>query len=452
MLIVAPRAVCYNTWPEQIREWRDFNAFTWTILHGKHKEANLQKDVDLYLINPQGLKWLLNAEKIKLKRNRIRMDIDWQRWHALQFDTLVVDELSHFKSTNTDRFKMFKQILSTFAIRWGLTGSPAAKNLTDLFGQCFILDEGRTLGKYITHYRKQYFDLGYNGWDWKIKPGAEEKIYERISPLVLRGGEELIDLPKVVKNQICLSLPEKNVTEYKELERNLCLELSRGSVTAASAGVATMVCRQYASGSLYLDKEVIPLEKLPSKERKVVHVHTEKLDALENLIAELQGSPLLIGYYFQAEIEQFKKRFGKDVPFIGGGVSPKRSKHLQEAWNAGDLPFLFGHPQAMGHGLNLQGSNCHHVCWYTLPWGYEYYDQFNRRVIRPGNEAPRVFIHHLMMKDTLDERVYEALQNKQHTQQALFKALKELSKQHEKISHKKSRRRRPSPHRVACTP
>lgn len=427
VLLIAPLRVCHSVWPNEISKWRDFRRLKIVVLHGSNKEELLKQKADIYVINPEGLDWLLQVEKTKTPSGKTKVHVDLRRWKSLGFDTLVVDELSKFKHPNTNRFKAMKMVLGTFARRWGLTGSPASNGLMDLFGQCYLLDQGRTLGQYITHYRMTYFDQGYDGFSWTLKDGADEAIYERLRPLALRMGDDLLDMPKVIENNIKVSLPDKVVRIYSEIEDDLVAKIDEGIITAKTAATASMKCRQVANGGIYLDSEVQALVKLPSTKKEWVDLHEAKLDALEELIEELQGSPLLVAYDFQHDLERIKKRFGKNVPYIGGGVSVKRSTELEQAWNRGELPILFGHPQSMGHGLNLQECG-HHIAWHSLTWDYELYDQFNRRVLRQGNQSKRVFIHHIIAEDTIDEVVFAALKMKRRGQNALFSALKKIKK------------------------
>lgn len=427
VLLIAPLRVCHSVWPNEINKWWDFRRLKVVVLHGPNKGELLQEDADIYVINPEGLDWLLHVQKTKTSGGKTKVSVDLRRWKSLGFDTLVIDELSRFKHTNTNRFKAMKLVLGTFARRWGLTGSPAPNGLMDLFGQCYVLDQGRTLGQYITHYRMAYFDQGYDGFSWSLKEGADEAIYERLRPLALRMGDDLLDMPKVVENNIKVQLPDKVLRVYTELEDDLVTKIDEGTVTAKTAATASMKCRQVANGGIYLDSEVRALVRLPSSKKEWVDLHEAKLDALEELVEELQGSPLLVAYDFQHDLARVQKRFGKDVPYIGGGVSVKRSTALEQAWNRGELPVLFGHPQSMGHGLNLQAGG-HHVAWHSLTWDYELYDQFNRRVRRQGNKAKRVFIHHLIAEGTIDETILAALKMKRRGQNALFAALKKIKK------------------------
>ena len=170
------------------------------------------------------------------------------------------------------------------------------------------------------------------------------------------------------------------------------------------------------------------LTKLRRGGKEWAEIHGAKLDALEELIEELSGEPLLVAYDFRHDVERVLARLGKDVPYIGGGVSPKKASAIEVAWNKNEIPVLLGHPQSMGHGLNLQGGSCANVAWFSLTWDYELYDQFVRRVWRDGTGAERVFVHHVVARDTVDELQLWALRSKDRGQRALYDALADLAK------------------------
>jgi SNF2 family DNA or RNA helicase len=428
VLLIAPLRVCYSVWPKEVDKWTDFGGIKVAVLHGPKKDEALKSEADVYVINPEGLDWLLQVKKTKTATGKTKVDVDLRRFKALGFDTLVVDELSKFKHTNTNRFKALKLVLNTFRRRWGLTGSPASNGLLDLFGQCFVLDQGRTLGPYISHYRMKYFVPSHDGFSWNIREGAEQEIYDRIRPLALRmAADDYLDMPTLIENNIRVDLPDSVMRVYDQLEEDLIAKLDSKVIVASTAAAASMKCRQVANGGIYLDPEVQALVKLPKSKREWVNLHTEKVDALADLIEELQGSPLLVAYDFEHDLDRLREKLGQDVPYIGGGVSAKRSAELEALWNAGKLPVLLGHPQAMAHGLNLQEMG-NHVCWHSLTWDYELYDQFIRRVLRQGNKSKKVFCHHIMAKGTIDEAVLAAVKSKRKGQNALFDALKNLRK------------------------
>ena len=430
VLLIAPLRVCYSVWPKEIEKWTEFEDLKVVVLHGKHKEKALQEDADIYVINPEGLDWLLKAKKEKTAAGKTKVSMDLRAWKQLGFDTLIVDELSKFKNTNTNRFKAMKLVLHTFGRRWGLTGSPAANGLLDLFGQCYMLDQGRSLGPYISHYRMKYFNPSYDGFSWDIREGAEEEIYERLGPLALRmAAEDYLEMPQLVINNIKLELPEDVRVVYDQLEDDFISQLGDNTVAASNAAVATGKLRQVANGGIFLNSEVEALVKLPKSKREWVNLHTEKVDALADLVDELQGSPLLVAYDFEHDLDRLRTKFPNAV--FACDYSMKQFTDLEAKWNRGEITLLFGHPQSIGHGLNLQEVG-HHVAWHSLCYSYELYDQFIRRILRQGNKNKRVFVHHLVMKDTIDEAILAALRSKERGQSALFKALKEYQRSRRK--------------------
>lgn len=409
MLIVAPLRPCYKVWPDEIKKWAEFEGMTYTILHGKDKEENLKKDVNVYIINPEGLSWLFAPG-----RNRP------------QFEVLCVDESSKFKNSQTQRFKLLKPLLASFPRRWILTGTPVPNGLEDLFGQIYILDQGAALGRYITHFRREFFDqVGYGGYTYVPKPTSFDTIVERIKPLILQlSAEDHLKMPKLVYQNIMVDLPPEAMKIYKQVEDGFFAEMEDRKIVAANAAVAGGKCRQIANGAVYSTKEVFDatIENGYVPNRKTyVEVHDAKLDALEDLIEELGGKPLLVLYEFDHDRERICKRF-PSARVLGSGTSPKQLEEIVSGFNAGTIQLLLGHPASMGHGLNLQGS-CHHVVWFGITWNLEFYDQAVARVYRQGQQADTVFVYHLVGAKTLDERVVSVLTDKDKTQQTFLTAL-----------------------------
>lgn len=411
MLVIAPKRVCYLVWSKdsdqsETSKWLNFHDLKIALLHGTEKDEALATDADIYLINPAGLKWLIESGGLKslLKRG---------------VNHLTVDELSQFKHTDTKQFRQLRPWLRHFKRRWGLTGSPASNGLLDLFGQCYTLDLGKALGRYITHYRHQYFlPAGFGGYDWKLQEGAETKIYKAIRPLALSMRcQDHLDLPDLVEQDLWVNLDAKSRKAYGELEQDLITVIDELGVSAANAAVASGKCRQVASGGLYVE-----LDDGERTRRKVIQLHTEKSEVLKDLVAELQGSPLLVAYEFDHDLVRIREALG-DVPAINGKTKGKETVAIANAWNRGEIPVLCGHPAAMGYGLNLQDSGSH-VVWYSPTWNYELYDQANRRVYRQGTKAKRVVIYRILARKTIDEDVVEALRAKGQTQVAVFEALK----------------------------
>jgi len=428
VLIVAPLRVCHSTWPSELHKWLDFHKLSHVVLHGPKKEALLNTDVDIYLINPEGLEWLLGVTKSKTPTGKVRVDVDYKRWKRFGFDTLVIDELTKFKHPSSQRFKALKLVHKTFGRRWGLTGSPAANGLEDLFGQCYILDEGRSLGPYITHYRRQYFDPNPDGLTWRLKGGADAAIYERVAPLALRmAAEEYLQLPDLIINEIEFDLPDDARRIYDALEDDLFVQVLEKRVIASNAAVASGKCRQASGGAVYTTPDVLQLVKAAKlKEREWLDLHNLKVEALADLIDELQGKHLIVGYEFSHELARLRKAFPKAV-FVKD-VPPSKFKALEARWNAGGIPLLFGQSSSIHLGLNLQGCG-EHIAFFTTPWDLEVYDQLIRRLRRQGSQASTITAHHLIAKGTVDKLVMYSLRRKDKTQQSLFKALQDLAKQ-----------------------
>lgn len=396
-LVVAPLRPCYLVWPAEQRKWLDFAPLRMVVLHGDDKHRRIEQDADIYVINSEGLEWLFS---------------DSRRFRKLGIDVLIIDELTKFRHPRTKRFKLLKAHLPQFRYRWGLTGSPAANGLEGLFGQAYMLDLGKALGRYITHFRSKFFTSSYNGYAWTPQKGAEKKIFKAVAPLMLRlAAEDYVDMPKEIQNVIDVELPPNVRDQYDTMEEEFYVQLERGEVVAANAGAKSMKLRQIASGALYTD---------------LMHnweeLHEEKMAALLELIESLQGKPLLVAYEFQHTLDRIRSRI-KDVPHIGAGVTARKSAEIESAWNAGNIPVLLGHPQSVGHGLNLQGD-AHHVAWVDPTWNYELYDQFNRRVRRQGNRYERVFVHNILARGTVDHAVHRSVRDRERGQQSLFAALK----------------------------
>lgn len=424
MLVIAPLRVCYLTWPAEVKKWADFEGLKVGILHGPGKAAALNDPaVDVHLINPEGLPWLFN-----------QMEVDPKDY----WEVLCVDESTKFKASNTQRFKLLRSRLPRFARRYILTGSPAPNGLLDLWGQVFILDLGNSLGAYITHYRSNYFDPDFTGYNWKPRADSETKIYNKLRPLCLRmEAKDYLQLPPLVG--ACgipgaeplvkwVELPPDAQRAYDQMQELLITTLSDEAVTAANAAAASGKCRQIANGGLYaVDSEGRLASSVPGllhlgSGRSYHQIHEEKVDALEELIEQLQGTPALVAYEFEHDLARLLKRF-PGTPHIGGGVSAKRFAEIERGWNAGDIPILFAQPQSVAHGLNLQGTKAH-VIWHSIPWDFDVYGQFNGRVFRQGQKYP-VFVHHIAAKGTIDEIILKTLQKKHLVQYNLLAALKE---------------------------
>ena len=424
-LVVAPLRPATMTWPDELSDWADFADLDAVVLHGPKFSPRCREEHQIYIINYEGLAKLFTRRKVgKVWKYELTPD---GKAIMEQVDTLVWDELSKMKNPGTLRYTLIKPWIKKFTRRWGLTGSPASNGLMDLFGQCFVLDEGNALGPFITHYRSEYFlpldDMGYS---WRLKDGADLRIYKRLSKLALRmDAEDYLKMPQQLSIPIKLELPPAVRKQYDELEKELLTTIGDDLIVAANAAAANSKCRQVCSGALYLPNvdPITGVARTGKAGRTWALLHDEKINALKDLVEELQGHQLFVAYEFNHDLERLLKAF-PNTPYIGGGVTVARARELEALWNSGALPLMFGHPASVGHGLNFQKSNAHHIAHFTLTWDFELYDQFNRRLRRQGNTASKLFVYHFMVKDSVEESVAYALVRKNKTQRALLDALK----------------------------
>ena len=432
IIIVAPLRVCYSVWPKEIQKWSNFSHLSAVVLHGKDKEKLLWEDHDIYLINPEGLEWLFGIHKVRSEiTGKVAVIHDSQRVKKLKLGMLVVDESDKFKHPNSIRFKIIRPLLPLFGWRWILTGTPTANGLMDLFGQVYLMDLGRSLGAYITHFRRNFFDsTGFGGYTYIPKFDAAERIQKLLKPLVLRmeARDYLKDLPVPVPNYLYVELPPKAKKAYLDMEKKLITVLSESRVTAESVAVSYNKCRQLANGAIYKDAEERKAARF--KQETWIEIHDEKIQALRELHAEINGAPLLVAYDFEHDLERLRKAFPKAV--CAADYSAKAFAEVEERWNAGEIPMLLGHPQSLGHGMNLQGA-CQHVAWYAGTFNLALYKQFNERVLRDGNKHAQVFIHHILAAGTIDEVMFLDVESKALDQESFLEALKRYAKTKPKI-------------------
>lgn len=408
-LVIAPLRVVYSVWPEEIEKWDLI--FSYSVLHGPEKER-LPGRADIDLLNVENIFWLLEQNPISI------------------YDVLVVDESSKFKGHSSKRFKSLKKRLNNFFKRIILTGTPSPNSLEDLYSQIYIVDQGEALGHNITAYRRNYFypTSFRNFVEYQPKAGAAETIQQKIAPLAMRiDAETHLDLPRLVEHTINVDLPDEARKIYDDFEKRLFAELDGEEEGFALSSAASMygVCRQIANGRFYRPPAALELAQ-PSKSREAIPLHGSKVDALGELVGELQGKPLLVAYHYRHDLAQLLEHFGPDTPVIGGDTSAKGSAKIIDQWNRGELSLLLGHPQSMSHGINLQAGG-NDVAWFALTDNLENYLQFIRRVYRQGIKG-QVRVHHLIARKTIDEAIMKRLKSKDRSQRALLDALAQYRK------------------------
>lgn len=401
-LVISPIKPMLNVWPKQKNSWKEFFHLRVGVAHGKLRVSVLQDpNLDIVVVNPEGLEWMEDHEKY-IKDN---------------FDILCVDESTKFKNTNSQRFKRLKKLVKNFKRRYILTGSFTPQGLLDLFGQVYILDEGGSLGRYITHYKTKYFyPTDYMGYNLSPHPWAAEEIARKIAPLTLvleREGN--VAMPELLPpNDILVELPPAVVPKYQSMERDMLLKLeSEGFAAAANAAVATSKCRQIANGFIFTGVE-----------DDWEDMHDAKLDALEDLIDQLSGEPLLVIYEFKPDLAKLQTRFPTATLLTTGNA--KKDDAAITLFGTGAVQVALAQVTSISLGIDGLQNSCSNVCMYSLTWNLEAYSQTIDRVWRPGQKSAVVSVHRIIMKDTVDERVLSVLGRKDATQTSFLSLLRTM--------------------------
>ena len=406
MLVIAPLRVCQLVWEQEGQEWTQFRHLKFALLHGSKKKAALEEEADIYLINPEGIAWLTKQFFVKMNGKN-------QKW---PFDTVTIDELTKFKNAQSVRHKTLMPFMPKVSRRWGLTGTPIPNGYLDLFGQMKVLDGGASLGQWFTRFRDKFFEADYSGFRYLLRRGGAKAIEAAVKPYVLRmSAEDYLSLPPFIDDIISVVLPPAARKTYETMKKEMIAELEGTVVEAGNSAAVYSKLKQMANGAVYAGDGVF-------EPKKVVHIHDAKIDALKELVEELAGTPLLVGYEFRHDLARLQKEF-PDAPYIGSGVTADQAKQIEKDWNANNTPILFAHPASAGHGLNFQKGNAMHVAWFSATWDYELYDQFNKRVFRQGNKATTVFNHVFIVEDTIDNKTRDAILQKGFTQKDFCSAL-----------------------------
>ena len=397
ILVIAPLRVARDTWPDELHKWEHLSDLRLSVAVGTETErkAALQAKADIYIINRENVVWLIEDSGI-----------------PFDFDTLVVDELSSFKNHQTKRFRSLMKVRPKVVRIIGLTGTPSSNGLMDLWAEYRLLDMGQRLGRFIGQYRSTYFTPDKrNGqviFSYKPLPFAEKEIYAKIADITIsmKSTDHLI-MPELVTAQYPIKLSDKERERYDELRQDLVLKLAGGDVTAANAAALSGKLCQMANGAVYGD------------DGAVHYIHDRKLDALEDLIEAANGKPVLVAYWFKHDLERISARLkDRHISFTKLDTSDSIA-----SWNEGKWPVALIHPASAGHGLNLQSGGST-IIWFGMTWSLELYQQANARLWRQGQKAETVVLHHIIAKDTIDERVMKALSAKDKTQTALIDAVK----------------------------
>lgn len=391
VLVIAPLRVARDTWPAEIAKWDHLYGLKYSVAVGSERErkAALLRKVQIHLINRENVEWLVMKSGL-----------------PFDYDMVVVDELSSFKSHQAKRFKCLLKVRPGVKRIVGLTGTPSSNGLMDLWAEFRLLDMGQRLGRFIGNYRSAFFDPDKRNaqvvFSYKPKTGAEEAIYRLISDITISMKNiDYLKLPELVINEIPVRLSADEEKHYHTMKDEMVLSLKGKEIDAANAAALSGKLLQMANGAVY------------DVNYGVAHLHDRKLDALEDVIEAATDKPVLIAYWFKHDLERILERFPAER--LDSAESIRR-------WNSGEIPVAVIHPASAGHGLNLQsGGSC--LAWFGLTWSLELYQQTNARLWRQGQKNT-VVIHHIIAKGTIDEQVMKALKQKNKTQTALIDAVK----------------------------
>lgn len=397
VLVIAPLRVARDTWPDELRKWDHLHGLTYSVALGTEAErkAALMQRASVFIINRENVQWLVEESGL-----------------PFDYDMVVIDELSSFKSYQAKRFRSLLKVRPTVSRIVGLTGTPSSNGLMDLWAEFRVLDMGKRLGRFITRFRTTYFTPdkrnGQVVFSYKPLPGAEDAIYRQIADVTISmKAADHLQMPECVINEVKVKLSEKEREVYDRFKRDLVVSLKGEEIDAGNAAVLSGKLAQMANGAVY------------GENKRVLPIHDRKLDALEDLIEAANGKPVLVAYWFKHDLARIQERLHKrHIPFSTLDTAESIAR-----WNRGEFPVALIHPASAGHGLNLQAGGSTLV-WFGLTWSLELYQQTNARLWRQGQKAESVVIHHIIATGTIDERIMTALQKKEKTQTALIDAVK----------------------------
>lgn len=396
VLVVAPLRVAKVTWSYEIKKWSHLSHMTCSVAVGSEKERldALNRNADVYMINRENLQWLVEKSGL-----------------PFDFDMVVLDELSSFKSWQSKRFRSFMKVRPKVRRVVGLTGTPASNGLMDLFAEFRCLDMGDRLGRFITQYRNNFFmpdkTNGQVVFSYKPRPFAEEEIYRRIGDITISmKALDHLKMPKLLENRYPVYMDEGEKRKYEAMKKDLVLPFEGEEITASNAAALSNKLSQMANGAVYSDKG------------EVARIHDRKLDALEDII-EASTGPILLCYWYRHDLDRITAKLDE----LKVGYSSISSEESIRSWNDGKYKVGLIHPASAGHGLNLQ-SGGNHIVWFGLTWSLELLEQTNARLWRQGQKAKTVVVQYIVTVGTIDERILDSISRKERDQNSLIDAVK----------------------------
>lgn len=406
VLVVAPKKVAETTWSTEAQKWEHLHDLKVVKVLGTEKQRclALSQKADVYVTGRDNFVWLVG-----------------KYGGRLPFDTLVIDELTSFKSAKSERFKAMRIALPSVHRVIGLTGTPAPNGLIDLWAQMYCLDQGERLGRSVTKYREAYFETHRRNnivVRCDVKKGCEEIIRNKIADICLSmQAKDYLQLPDLITHTATVELTPKVREAYERFEREKVLEFKTehgqepANVLAQSAAGLMNKLAQFANGAVYDDS------------MQVHEVHSEKLDRLAEIVEAANGNSILVFYQYKHDVTRIAAKLkGYRVRAYQG------EKDLND-WNAGQIDVLLAHPASTAYGLNMQQGG-HYIVWFGTGWNLEHYQQANARLHRQGQQHP-VQVYKLICAGTVDEKASAALEGKKGVQQSLLDSLNYLLRKYE---------------------
>lgn len=405
VLVVAPKKVAETTWSTEAEKWEHLHSLRVVKVMGTEKQRKLAlaSNADVYVIGRDSFVWLVGLYG-----------------GNLPFDVLVIDELTSFKSSKSNRFKAMRMATPTVKRVIGLTGTPAPNGLIDLWAQMYCIDQGERLGKSISRYREAYFET--HKWNniivrCDVKKGCDKIIRDKIADICLSmQAKDYLQLPDMITHTTTVELSPKMMAAYTKFEKEKVLEFKAehgdepANVLAQSAAGLMNKLSQFANGAIY------------DEDMQVHAIHDEKIDRLAEIVEAANGSSVLVFYQYKHDIPRITAKLkGYKVRTYQG------EKDLID-WNAGEIDVLLAHPASTAYGLNMQQGG-HYIVWFGTGWNLELYQQANARLHRQGQRYP-VTVYRLLCRGTVDERAAAALDNKKGVQQGLLDSLNYLIRKH----------------------
>jgi len=416
ILIVAPIRVCRLVWRQEAKKWSHLQDLTFSMVTGTRDQRAraLMQKADIYLVNYENLKWLAEALQTYYISKKL----------PLPFDGVVYDEVTKTKNSTTNRVKALEKVIPYFNWTTGLTGTPASNGYKDLHGQYLVVDGGLRLGTSKSAFKSRFYKKA--GFKEIAYDNAEEQIKTLIGDITMEmSAADYNPLPDLIINNVEVEMDPDVRAQYEKLEKEYFFKLDNGTeVEVFNAASLTNKCLQMANGSVY------PVPGMPLWEP----IHDLKLDALEEIIDEAQGQPILCSYAYRSDAERIMEKFKELRPInLTNCKSEKALNDAMARWLGGDCRLMIGHSASMGHGVDRLQHAGHILVWFGLNWSLDLYDQFNARIRRQGQGAP-VICHRILCKDTLDQAQALALDDKATTQASLRKAIKDYRIQKEKLA------------------